>query len=426
MKEQCLWHLSSPEPLPVLEPLTGDRNADVVVVGGGITGLSTALHLAEAGTQVVLIEAADIPSGGSGLNVGLVNAGMWTAPDSVCKALGNSLGERANSILGAAPERVFELIARHGIDCQPTRTGTLHLAHNAAGERELIRREEQFRRRGAPVELIGEAECQQKIGTSKIRRALQDHRAGTIHPVAYTRGLARAATKAGATLYCQTPAMGIKRAGDLWRVSTPNGAVTAARVVLATNAYTQDDWNDVKKHFFLSHYFQVSSPPLSAPQAEEILPERQGCWDTRLVLSSIRRDAQGRLILGSLGRGDHRPVAYVRGWANRVQQHYFPQLGKIDWEYSWSGRMAFTPDTLMRLFEPAPGILAATAYNGRGNTTGTIVGRGFAPYILNGDDSELPLPIQPFKPVRGKALWSAAYESGFTLYHAGQCLRILI
>lgn len=426
MREQCLWHDTSTEPAPVLPALEGSQTAEVVVIGGGITGLSTALHLAEAGTAVTLVEAGEIPSGGSGRSVGLVNAGLWIPPDDICKALGEKDGERANAILGEAPAEVFGLIERHGIDCQATRNGTLHLAHNAKGELELARRADQLQQRGAPVELIEDEACWQKVGTRRIRRALLDHRAGTINPTAYTRGLARAAAAAGALLYARSPALGVAREGNDWRVTTPQGSVVAPRLVIATNAYTEEDWNQVRQHFFPGHFFQVASPPLPDDIAGDILPERQGAWDTRMVLSSMRRDAEGRLVLGSLGRGDGRPQTYVRCWADRIQRHYFPQLGQVDWECTWTGRIAFTPDHTLRLFEPAPGILGATGYNGRGITTGTVVGKGFARYLTHGDDTLLPLPIRSPRPIQAKPLWSSTYEGGFTLYHTGQCLRVLI
>lgn len=426
MKSACIWTSTSPERQWDYPRLQGNAAADVAVIGGGITGLSTALHLAETGVSVTLLEAGDIPCGGSGRSVGLVNAGMWIPPDDILEALGPENGERANAVLGRAPADVFTLIDRHGIDCQDTRTGTLHLAHNGKGAEELVRRFEQFSRCGAPVELLEGEACQRRVGTHRIQRALLDRRAGTLNPTAYTRGLARAAHDAGANLHTHSAAEGIEREGDRWRVDTRQGSVWAPRLVIATNAYTEDHWNQVREHFFRGHFYQVASPPLSDELAGDILPERQGAWDTRTVLSSLRRDAEGRLILGSLGCGDSKPASFLRCWADRVQRHYFPQLGRVNWECTWTGQVGFTPDHTLRIFEPAPGILGVAGYNGRGITTGTVVGKGFAHYLNTGDDSLLPLPIFSHKPIRAKPLWSTGYEGGFTLYHAGQCLRVLI
>lgn len=425
LPERCLWEHTALEAPPCHPPLSSHAESAVCVVGGGITGLSTALHLAERGVSVTLLEAGEIPSGGSGRNVGLVNAGLWIPPDDIVATLGEERGERANRILGEAPARVFELIERHAIRCDATRSGTLHLGHNRKGCDELARRFDQLRRRGAPVTLVEGSDCAELTGASHIDAALLDARAGTLNPCAYSRGLARAASGQGARLHCQSPVTGIERQGDRWRVLTARGSVTADRVVLATNAYTRDDWNWVRRHFFVGHFFQVASEPLEGDAARRILPQRQGAWDTRAVLSSIRRDRDGRLILGSLGQGECRPRAYLQRWADLVQRRYFPALGKVTWQCTWTGRIAFTPDHTLRLFEPLPGILAATGYNGRGVTTGTVVGQGFAHYLTDGDDSRLPLPLSRPRPIAARPLWSGAYEGGFTLYHAGQCLRIL-
>lgn len=426
MQQKSVWELTCKEPDLVTEPLLQSLTVDVCVIGGGITGLSTALHLAEQGASVVVLEAEQIAHGGSGRNVGLVNAGLWIPPDDIIDVLGEADGERANEILGAAPQQVFDLIERHRIQCDATRTGTLHLAHNRKGVKELERRYNQFSRRDAPVSLLGEAECARLVGTRRVSAALLDARAGTINPLAYTRGLARAARQAGARLFSQSAAQNLQRETSGWVVPTAQGRVQAQQVVLATNAYTEQGWNVVKQHYFPGYFFQVASERLQGPAAETILPEQQGCWDTRTVLSSIRKDVDGRLILGSLGRGDSKPQAFIKTWADRVQRHYFPQLGKVSWHCTWSGRIAFTPEHTLRVFSPANGLLAVTGYNGRGNTTGTVVGKGLSNYLLHGRDEDLPLPIRDSDPITGVPIRSLAYEAGFSLYHAGQCLRVLI
>src|SRR5262249_2245049 len=111
---------------PATQELSDDVTTDVLVIGAGFTGLSTALHLSERGTAVTVVEAVDIGFGGSGRNVGLVNAGMWVMPDVVVATLGKVYGERLINILAAAPRLVFDVIAKYGIECEATQTGTLH------------------------------------------------------------------------------------------------------------------------------------------------------------------------------------------------------------------------------------------------------------------------------------------------------------
>lgn len=425
LRQECLWEHVTRSSTAILA-LAGEHKADVCIIGGGITGLSAAIHLLEQGKSVIVLEAWKVGQGGSGRNVGLVNAGTWIRPDDVEKTLGQQQGSRLNQVLGEAPGEVFAMIERLGIECQAQHKGTLHMAHNATGLADLRARHEQWSRRGADVELLTGGQCQEYCGTDRISAALLDRRAGTINPMAYTQGLAAAVVRLGGRLFQQSAVQGLAREGDAWRVNTKQGSVKADKVVISTGAYTEGDWSNLQKHYFRGYYYQVASAPLAGAAADRILPHGQGSWDTRTVLSSIRRDDQGRLLLGSLGRVDNKPAWFVRSWADRIQRHYFPQLGKVEWQMHWTGCIDFTPDHLMRLFEPAPGLVAVTGYNGRGNTTGTVVGRAFAEFLLKDDPNTLPLPFSPMKVVSRTSLRTAFYESGFSLYHAGQCLRVVL
>lgn len=424
-QQQCLWEKSTS--LQVQSgALASHIKVDVCVIGGGITGLSAALHLLEEGKTVALLEAYEVGHGGSGRNVGLVNAGTWIKPDDVAATLGQKYGERLNKVLGEAPAQVFEAIKRHGIDCQARNEGTLHMAHNAAGLADLQSREEQWRRRGADVELLTGPICEEYCGTKKITGALLDRRAGTINPMGYTKGLAAAVVRMGGKLYQQSPVTDVQKQAGGWLVRTERGTVAADKVVISTGAYTEGDWTEVQRNFFRGYYYQVASVPLSGAAADSVLPHGQGSWDTRTVLSSIRRDDQGRLLLGSMGKADNKPEWFIRSWADRIQGHYFPQLGKVEWEVHWTGCIDFTPDHLMRLFEPAPGIVAVTGYNGRGNTTGTVVGRALVDYLLKDEPDALPISFTRMKALRTAGLRSCFYETSFSLYHAGQCLRVIL
>ncbi|TBU88315.1 L-pipecolate oxidase [Phytopseudomonas dryadis] len=425
VQQACLWETLTPEE-PLCGALDGHAAVDVCVIGGGITGLSAALHLLEQGKTVCVLEAHAVGHGGSGRNVGLVNAGTWIKPDDVEATLGQPLGQRLNEVLGHAPAEVFSLIRRYAIDCQARNAGTLHMAHNAAGLADLRSRESQWQRRGADVELLTGAECATYCGTDRITGALLDRRAGTINPMAYTIGLAKVVTGLGGKVHQHSPVQTLQREGDGWQVRTAQGTVSAEKVVIATGAYTEGEWTQLRRSYFRGYYYQVASVPLSGAAADQVLPYGQGSWDTRTVLSSIRRDADGRLLLGSMGRANNKPAWFIRSWADRIQQHYFPALGKVDWQMHWTGCIDFTPDHLMRLFEPAPGIVAVTGYNGRGNTTGTVIGQAFARFLLRDEPDALPIPFTPMKSLRAAELRSCAYETGFSLYHAGQCLRVVL
>ena len=329
-----LWEKTAPPP-PETTTLKGDIRADVVVIGGGYTGLSTALHLAEAGRDVVVLEAAQIGHGGSGRNVGLINAGMWVQPEELSNALGAVYGERLLHLLGDGPKLVMEIIDKHGIACELQRNGTLHCAVGAPGVAEITERARQWQKLGAPVELLNAAETASRTGTDAYAGALLDRRAGTLQPMAYVRGLAHAAGSAGAQLFTGSAVMGCDAAGGEWKVSTGSGSVTAPWVVVATDVYGAGPWEKVRREQVILPYFNLATKPLSDNLRRTILPGGEGAWDTKDILSSFRMDQAGRLIFGSVGALRGPGLAVHRGWALRALARLYPTLAGVDFEHEW-------------------------------------------------------------------------------------------
>lgn len=407
--------------------LQTDEKADICVVGGGYTGLSAALHLAEYGYKVCVLECDVVGSGGSGRNVGFVNAGTWAPPDELNRHLGDIAGEKLTAALGAAPQLVFEVIDKYQINAHDTRTGNLHMAHNATAEADIDARFAQLHRRGADVVILTGRQCYDYTGTTKINKILLDKRAGTLNPFAYVNGLAKAASTLGVKIYENTQATDMVRQGQEWYVRCPTGSVLAERVILATNAYSQGEWLEIQKSFYHVYYYQIASEPLAETVAGNILPHKNGAWDTRLALSSIRRDDDGRLLLGTVGGKAFKTTTFYQKWANLIQQHYFPDLPSVRWQYQWFGKFGFTPNHIMRVFSPAKGVLAATAYNGRGITTGTMMGKAFAEFIHTDNPHVLPLPFCELNKncLSYRQSRAVSTEIGLTLYHAGQILRVV-
>lgn len=197
-----LWEASAPA-APETRALTDHLSVDVAVVGAGFTGSSAALHLAEAGACVAVLEAFDIGFGGSGRNVGLVNAGMWVRPSVLLRELGADYGRRLLALLGDAPSVVFNLVERHGIQCEAVQNGTLHCAVGTRGLAEVSERAREWQELGAPVELLDAQQTRELTGTGADEASLPDRRAGTIQPLAYARGLAAAAIRAGARCWAR-------------------------------------------------------------------------------------------------------------------------------------------------------------------------------------------------------------------------------
>lgn len=406
-----LWDDSAEEPDPPATPFD-DRDVDVAIVGGGFTGLSTALHAAEKGLDCHVLEAKHVGYGGSGRNVGLVNAGLWLPPQDTRAALGDARGSRFVEILGDAPAYVMSLIERHQIRCEATRTGTIHAAHSPAGFQDIARRAEEWHRLGAPVDLLDRDAAAAKIGSDAFYGGLLDHRAGTINPMGYVRGLARAATAAGARISIGVTVKALERDGSQWRVETDKGAVRAKYVVLGSNAYSDGLWPGLKQTFTMIHYFQVATEPLG-DRIAHILPERQGLWDTGQIMFSIRRDAFGRLLIGSMGKiiGGERGLS--RRWAARNLKRLFPTLGPVEFETAWHGQIAMTPDHLPRIHRLADGLYTPIGYNGRGITPGTIFGRAMGDLLAGGSEDDLPLPITEPAKVGSAPVMSRLYGAAF-------------
>ena len=281
--------------------MIADNAVDVAIVGGGSTGLSTALHCAEKGLSAHVLEAEQIGFGGSGRNCGLVNAALWLPPQKVREKLGQTYGPRFIKKFGSGPEYVFSLIEKHQIQCEVTRTGTIHAAHGPSGFVDLQERHKEWQRLGEPVDLFNRKEIADMIGSDHFHGGLVDNRCGTINPMGYCRGLARVAVAAGAQISTGIRATKLIRDGDLWKVETNEGVVTANAVVLGTNAYTDDLWPDLNRVFTKINYFQLATKPLG-PEADHILSGKQGLWDTGQIMFNIRRDAFNRLLVGSMGK----------------------------------------------------------------------------------------------------------------------------
>jgi glycine/D-amino acid oxidase-like deaminating enzyme len=401
---------SSPEPpasawtaaataVPAAPPLEGDRRADVVVVGAGFTGLSAALHLAERGADVVVLDAAEPGWGGSGRNGGQVIPGLKDDPDELEHKFGPETGRRMWQISGGAADFVFELIARHKISCEAQQCGWISAAPNPAAVAVLRARAIQWQRRDAPVEMLDRQRVTELTGTTVYVGGLLDRRAGMVQPLAYVRGLARATREAGAAIHGRSAVTRIESAGSAWRAVTLAGTVTAGTLILATNAYTDDLWPGLRRTLIPVQSYQVATRPLPEDIRRGVLPGGQPVSDVRRILFYFRLDPEGRLLMGGRGplndAGD--PALFAR--LEAVAARFFPQIGAPLWEHRWSGRVALTADHLPHLHEPRPGVLIGLGYNGRGVAMATRMGKLLADRALGASPAELGWPVTPIAPI---------------------------
>lgn len=410
--ENSLWGANAIA-APRAEQLRASLRADVLVVGAGYTGLSSALHLAEKGVSVVLLEASSIGFGGSGRNAGLVNAGIWKNPELVRKLLGAAAAERFNAALCDTPALVFELVKRFDMPCQAQRRGTVHIAHSAGAMRYLEDRCRQLQELGAGVELI-DGERTRSISGSPVYRhgGILDPGAGTIQPLSYARALATAAMAKGVSLFQQSAIETLTRADDRWLATTAHGQISAEQVIIATNAYADGNSAGVRESTLPVYIFQCATEPLPDEVAASVIPERQGLWDTHTLLTSSRIDEQGRLVMSSPGRLQGGQRAIRQNWMTRKRDTLYPQLRDTRWAYHWSGCIGVTSTRILRVQVPAPGLFAPAGYNGRGIGTGTALGKYLADTVASGNRDDFPFPIETLQRENWPALRSAYYDYG--------------
>lgn len=394
-----LWEATGGDPLKT-PPLQASARYDVAIVGAGYTGLSTALHLAEAGVSVCVLDAHAPGWGASGRNGGQVIPGLKYDPDQLRVMFGSAVADPLIAAIGSAADTVFDLIGRHGIDCEAQRGGWIQPTHSSKVMRALEARARQWMAEGAPARLMDGAEVTRRIGTGAYVGGWKDERAGSLHPLKYCRGLAQAAQRLGVVIHGGTPVARLERREGGWRLHAAQGPhIDADRVVLATNGYTDDLWPHLRQSVIAANSFIVATRPLPPELGASILPGGEVTSDSRRLLLYYRRDAQGRLLMG--GRGPFREPCGPADFAHleRSVALLFPQLAGVEFEYRWSGRVAITRDFLPHVHEPVAGLSIALGYNGRGIAMTSTMGRCLAQRLTGQAGTVFPFPVSTIQPI---------------------------
>ena len=384
---------------PQTSDLAESCRIPVAIVGAGFTGLSAAFHLAEAGVPVIVLESREIGWGASGRAFGQVVPYLKHDHPEILRYYGAERGNRIIDAVGAGPNCVADLIERLGIACDLRRGGLIFGAHAPSGARVLQARAAYWQRRGAPVEMLDAAATRSAIGSDAYATALLDHRGVHLNPLAYARGLAAAAIAAGARIHIGAPVQSVTFADGQWRLVSGPHELRADAVILATNAYSGPLWPGLADSIIPVRGHGMVSGPLGDNVRRSILPGGQALTDTRRLFSGVRVLPDGRLHVSldgpALG-GEAAP--YVAKLERRLAR-LFPNLGRMRWEESWSGRIAMTPDHFPRVHVLAPGLYAGLGYSGRGIAAATMIGAELAARVRGVPDADLVFPVSTLRPL---------------------------
>lgn len=339
-------YAATANPFPPQPALSGDRLTDVVVIGGGFAGLSAALHAAEAGFKVVLLEANRIGWGASGRNGGQMIPGLrWSAPDLV-----DRFGEeRARQLLGVAYEAVARVrgrIAVHGIECDH-RVGHFQAAakpsHLENMRRELATLERLIDYEGADV--VERADVGHYVASDRYHGGLYDRNGGHLHPLNYALGLAKAALAAGVEIHESTPVLTVDH-GTPVRAETGRGTVTAKHAVLACDAFMESISPDLARMTMPVANYNVATERLGEERMKALFPTGAAVSDSKFVLNYYRPSADHRLIFGGGEKYSPRPPDDVAGFVRPYLESVFPQLKGVKIDYAWGGLVGVTMNRL--------------------------------------------------------------------------------
>jgi len=397
-----LWATMTP-PGPDLPELVGTAEADVIIIGGGFTGLSTALHLREEGVDVAIVEAMEPGWGASGRNNGQVIPTLSRPdPDDIIARHG-AAGERFVALLRDSASVLFDVVRRYQIQAEQEQAGWVQPVHSPGRIKIAERRVRQWSKFGASVELLSRDQTRQMLGSDAWFGGFWNKTGGHINPLALSRGLARVVLDRGGRIYARSPAAGFERTGNRWVVKTDKGEIRGRALIVATNAYTGEFSKSLMPA--IAHEvmpvlsWQMATQPLSDNVRKSIIPGRQAMSDTHGELYFARYDARNRLVTGGavIGPGNKAERLKLRV-AERLHR-LWPQIGQVNFDYVWNGYVGMTTDFLPRIHRLGPDAYGWTGCNGRAVALSIALGAELSKAVRGLPESNLALPFSDPVPI---------------------------
>ena len=397
-------------PAPVLPAISGDRTADVVIIGAGFTGLSAAYHLSQAGIDAIVVEAEDVGWGASGRNGGMLPPRYKKGFASIAKTYGNETTRRLHAIVHEAVDTVETIVSDCALDCGFSRTGQITAAHSdvhlASLERDCAWMAAEAGDRTARI--LSRAEMIDEVGANIHVGGWFDPRGAAIHPLNYVRGLAAALQKRGVPVFVRSPVRRLVEQPDGVRLYLPGGTIAAHQVVIATNAYTDTTGfapDGLERRIVAVNTSVICTDPIGGNRARAVLPGRRMVADTKHIMNWYRILPDNRLIFG--GRGDitgrsDDPSVYAK--LERQLAETFPAIADVGVRHRWSGKVAITRDHFPHIGRLSPRVAYAMGYGGRGVALANVLGKYLAQLVQGKAVDAGPMSANAFNPIPFHAL----------------------
>ncbi len=410
------WYAATANPLEPFPAFEGEARADVCIVGGGYTGLSAALHLAEAGMDVVLLEAHRVGFGASGRNGGQLGSAQRMDQEDLERLVGLDDAAKLWDLAEDAKDLVKSLIAKHKIDCD-LKPGVAGLGLSISEQNDLHGHAAHLSDRYGydQIELLDEEAGHALCPSPTYKGGYLDRGAAHLHPLNYALGLAKAAHSVGARVFEGTEVLAIDE-GDPALVRTQHGAVRARHVILACNGYLGALNQKVAARVMPINNFIAATEPLG-DNAARVLTQDVAVADTKFVVNYFRLSADGRLLFGGGESYGYRFPSDIASTVRKPMTEIFPHLRDVKIDFAWGGTLAITMRRMPFLAQVAPNILSASGYSGHGVGTATHAGQLMALAIqgqAEGFDTMARVPAISFP--GGPALRSPLLVLAMTWY----------
>ncbi|MCG4454429.1 FAD-binding oxidoreductase [Pseudomonas sp. MMS21-TM103] len=366
------------------EPVAG--KADVLIVGGGLTGSSAALALAKKGARVVVCEAQTVGCAASGRNGGMCNNGFAQDYAAMAAKLGPEVANRLYRSFDAGVDTVERIVREEAIDCSFARTGKLKLAAKPEHYEKLARTQALLAAQADPeTRMVTQAELPGELASQRYFGGMLYEKSAGMHVGRFVTGLAEAAARRGAEIHQHTPVMGIRPVQGGHEISTPRGRIIASQVLLASGISQVGPLGWIRRRIVPVGAFIIVTEPLPAAVLDQLLPKRRMMTDTKNLVNYFRVTPDNRLLFGGRARfavsnpeSDAKSGAILR----RAMIEVFPGLADTRIDYCWGGMVDMTRDRLPRAGE-RNGIFYSMGYSGHGTQMSTHMGT-FMAEVMDG------------------------------------------